>query len=157
MPNLGDIDRQSIAGAIGTGTHGTGLRLTGLSAGIRALRLVLADGSVVGCSPTQDPELFEAARLGLGALGIITELTIAVVPAFLLHAVERPEPLLSVLEQVDDAAESNDHFEFYWYPHTDRTQTKRNNRVPVGSAAEAAGGAGASGSTTTCSPTGSSR
>jgi len=134
LPNLGDIDRQSIAGAVGTGTHGTGLRLTGLSAGIRALRLVLADGSVVGCSPEQDPELFEAARLGLGALGIITELTMAVVPAFLLRAVERPEPLLSVLEQVDAAAESNDHFEFYWYPHTDRTQTKRNNRVPVGSA-----------------------
>ena len=134
LPNLGDIDRQSIAGAVGTGTHGTGLRLTGLSAGIRALRLVLADGSVVGCSPTQDPALFEAARLGLGALGIITELTIAVVPAFLLHAVERPEPLLSVLEQVDNAAESHDHFEFYWYPHTDRTQTKRNNRVPAGTA-----------------------
>ena len=134
LPNLGDIDRQSIAGAVGTGTHGTGLRLTGLSAGIRALRLVLADGSAVACSPTQDPELFEAARLGLGALGIITELTMAVVPAFLLHAVERPEPLLAVLEQVDDAAQSNDHFEFYWYPHTDRTQTKRNNRVPAGTA-----------------------
>jgi FAD-linked oxidoreductase len=134
LPNLGDIDRQSIAGAVGTGTHGTGLRLPGLSAGVRALRLVLADGSVVGCSPTQDPALFEAARLGLGALGVITELTLAVVPAFLLHAVERPEPLLSVLEQVDDAAESNDHFEFYWYPHTDRTQTKRNNRVPAGTA-----------------------
>ena len=136
MPNLGDIDRQSLAGATGTGTHGTGLRLTGLSAGIRALRIVLADGSVVGCSPTHDPELFEAARLGLGALGVITELTVAVVPAFLLHAVERPEPLLSVLEQVDDAAEHNDHFEFYWYPHTDRTHTKRNNRVPAGTVAK---------------------
>ena len=78
-------------------------------------------------------------------------------PAFLLHAVEQPEPLLSLLEHVDDAAERNDHFEFYWYPHTDRTQTKRNNRVPAGTAAEAAAARGASGSTTTCWPTGSSR
>ena len=90
LPNLGDIDRQSLAGATGTGTHGTGLRLTGLSAGIRALRIVLADGSVVECSPTREPELFQAARLGLGALGIVTEITVAVVPAFLLHAVETP-------------------------------------------------------------------
>ena len=132
LPNLGDIDRQSLAGATATGTHGTGLRLTGLSAGIRALRLVLADGSVVDCSPTREPELFQAARLGLGALGIVTEITLAVVPAFLLHAVERPEPLLDVLEHADVSAEANDHFEFYWFPHTDRTLTKRNNRVPEG-------------------------
>ena len=130
MPNLGDIDRQSIAGATGTGTHGTGLRLTGLSAGIRALRLVLPDGSVVDCSPDRDPELFQAARLGLGALGIVTEVTVAVVPAFLLHAIERPEPLAAVLDAFDAEVERNDHFEFYWYPHTDRALTKRNNRLP---------------------------
>src|SRR6476469_6931773 len=88
LPNLGDIDRQSLAGATGTGTHGTGLRLTGLSAGIRALRIVLADGSVVDCSPTQEPELFQAARLGLGALGVVTEITVGVGPAFLLHTAD---------------------------------------------------------------------
>jgi len=134
LPNLGDIDRQSLAGATGTGTHGTGLKLTGLSAGIRALRLVLADGSVVECSPTREPELFQAARLGLGALGIVTEITVAVVPAFLLHAVERPESLFDLLEHVDASAEANDHFEFYWFPHTDRALSKRNNRVPEGTA-----------------------
>ena len=134
MPNLGDIDRQSIAGAVGTGTHGTGLRLQGLSAGIRGLRLVLADGSVVECSAEAEPELFQAARLGLGALGVVTEITLAVVPAFLLHAVEKPEPLLEVLDHLDVVAETNDHFEFYWFPHTDRTLTKRNNRVPAGTA-----------------------
>ena len=93
LPNLGDIDRQSLAGATGTGTHGTGLRLTGLSAGIRALRIVLADGSVVECSPTREPELFQAARLGLGALGIVTEITVggrARLPAPRRRA---PEPL----------------------------------------------------------------
>ena len=132
LPNLGDIDRQSLAGATGTGTHGTGLRLTGLSAGIRALRLVLADGSVVECSPTHEPELFQAARLGLGALGIVTEITVGVVPAFLLHAVERPASLTEVLDGADADAEANDHFEFYWFPHTDRVLTKRNNRVPEG-------------------------
>jgi len=134
LPNLGDIDRQSLAGATGTGTHGTGLRLTGLSAGIRALRIVLADGSVVECSPTHEPALFQAARLGLGALGIVTEITVAVVPAFLLHAVERPESLTDVLAHAEVSAEANDHFEFYWFPHTDRAQTKRNNRVPEGTA-----------------------
>lgn len=132
LPNLGDIDRQSLAGATGTGTHGTGLRLTGLSAGIRALRIVLADGSVRECSPTREPELFQAARLGLGALGIITEITVGVVPAFLLHAVERPASLTAVLEHADADVEANDHFEFYWFPHTDRVLTKRNNRVPEG-------------------------
>ena len=132
LPNLGDIDRQSLAGATGTGTHGTGLRLTGLSAGIRALRIVLADGSVLECSPTREPELFQAARLGLGALGIVTEITVGVVPAFLLHAVERPASLTEVLERVDADVEANDHFEFYWFPHTDRVLTKRNNRVPDG-------------------------
>ncbi len=136
LANLGDVDRQSIAGATATGTHGTGLRLQGLSAGIRGLRLVLADGSVVDCSPRREPELFQAARLGLGALGVVTEITLAVVPAFLLHAVEKPEPLLDVLDHLDVVAETNDHFEFYWFPHTDRTQTKRNNRVPSGTSAK---------------------
>lgn len=135
LPNLGDIDRQSIAGALGTGTHGTGLRLTGLTGGVRGLRIVLADGSVVDCSAEHEPQLFEAARLGLGALGVVTEVTIAVVPAFMLHAVERPEPLAAVLERLDHDIETNDHFEFYWYPHTVRTLTKRNNRVDAGTAA----------------------
>ncbi|MDN5765673.1 MAG: FAD-binding protein [Humibacillus sp.] len=134
LPNLGDIDQQSIAGATATGTHGTGLGLTGLSAGIRALRIVLADGSIVDCSRTVEPDLFEAARLGLGALGVVTELTVAVVPAFLLHAVERPEPMAELLDHVDEAIEGNDHFEFYWFPHTDRALTKRNNRVADGTA-----------------------
>ncbi|HEU5144215.1 MAG TPA: D-arabinono-1,4-lactone oxidase [Dermatophilaceae bacterium] len=132
MPNLGDIDRQTLAGATATGTHGTGLRLPGLAAGVRALRIVLADGSAVACSPDHAPELFHAARLGLGALGVVTELTVAVVPAYLLEAHEKPERLSSLLEHVDDEIEGNDHFEFYWFPHTDRALTKRNNRVPVG-------------------------
>ena len=136
LPNLGDIDRQSVAGAIATGTHGTGLRFTGLAGGVRALRIVLADGSVADCSPKQEPDLFQAARLGLGALGVITEVTVEVVPAFLLQADERPEPLGAVLDTLDDEIESHDHFEFYWYPHTERTQVKRNTRVGPGAEAD---------------------
>ncbi len=132
MANLGDIDEQTIAGAIATGTHGTGAALTGLAGQVRALTMVLADGRIVRCSPTAEPELFAAARVGLGALGIVTDVTLQCTPAFLLQAVEAPEPLGEVLGRLDELVDGNDHFEFYWFPHTDRTLTKRNNRVPVG-------------------------
>src|SRR6266516_6949770 len=72
MTNLGDIDAQTVAGAISTGTHGTGITFGGLSTQVRALELVLADGSVVTCSAEVRPELFAAARVGLGALGVIS-------------------------------------------------------------------------------------
>ena len=132
LPNLGDIDRQTIAGALGTGTHGTGLGLTGLAAGVRRLRIALPDGRVVEASPEQEPELFQAARISLGALGIMTEVTLAVVPAFLLHAWETPEPLEPLLATIGSEAEGHDHLEFYWFPHTDRVQVKRNDRVVAG-------------------------
>ena len=132
LPNLGDIDRQSIAGALSTGTHGTGLRLGGLVAGVRRLRIALPDGQVVEASSDREPELFQAARISLGALGIITEVTLEVVPAFLLHARETPEPLLPLLASIGSEAESHDHLEFYWFPHTDRVQVKRNDRVTAG-------------------------
>ena len=136
LPNLGDIDRQSITGALATGTHGTGARLAGLAAQVRGLEVVLADGSVVRCSGQERPRLFQAARLGLGALGVITEVTLQCVPAFALHAQERPERLQDVLESLDHDAAANDHYEFFWFPHTDRTLTKRNNRVADGSPLE---------------------
>ena len=132
LPNLGDIDRQTVAGALGTGTHGTGLRLTGLAAGVRRLRIALPDGRVVEASPETEPELFQAARISLGALGIITEVTLGVVPAFLLRARETPEPLLPLLAAIGSEAERHDHLEFYWFPHTDRVQVKRNDRVEPG-------------------------
>ncbi|HEX5534337.1 MAG TPA: D-arabinono-1,4-lactone oxidase [Actinomycetales bacterium] len=130
MTNLGDIDRQTISGAVATGTHGTGARFGGLATQVVGLRVVLADGSVVECSEDREPELFAAARLGLGALGVVTELTLQCVPAFRLHADERPMPLQHVLQNLDELADGNDHFEFYWFPHTTRTLTKRNNRLP---------------------------
>jgi L-gulono-1,4-lactone dehydrogenase len=140
MANLGDIDAQTLAGALSTGTHGTGARLGGLATQIEAFELVLADGSVVPCSATSQPELFAAARIGLGALGVITTVTLRCVPSFTLLADERPVPVEEVLEQFDALAAANDHFEFYWFPYGRKALVKRNNRLSSGgSAAPGAG------------------
>jgi FAD-linked oxidoreductase len=133
MRNLGDIDRQTIAGAISTGTHGTGARLGGLASQVVGVRLVTAQGDVVEAAPDKRPDLFEVARLGLGSVGLLAAVTIDVVPAFRLRAVEEPWALDAILERLtgtDGLVEANDHFEFYWFPHTRRELTKRNNRVP---------------------------
>ncbi len=129
LPNLGDIDAQTVAGAISTGTHGTGARHGGIAAQVRALELVLADGSVRTCSPDADPELFSAARVGLGALGVLVTVVLQAVPAFRLHAREQALPLAAVLGDLDALADAHDHVEFYWFPHTDVAATKRNDRT----------------------------
>jgi FAD-linked oxidoreductase len=130
MPNLGDIDAQTIAGAISTGTHGTGARLGGIATAVAALELVLADGSVASCSAERHPDLFTAARVGLGALGVIAAVTLTCVPSFDLAADERPMPLGEVLERFDEFAAGNDHFEFYWFPYGKNALVKRNRRIP---------------------------
>lgn len=136
MRNLGDIDKQTVAGAISTGTHGTGARLGGLATQVVAVRLVTATGEVVDVSRDERPELFELARLGLGSVGVLAAVTIEVVPAFRLEAVEEPWALDDVLDGLDGLVDGNDHFEFYWFPHTRRALTKRNNRVADGEVAE---------------------
>ena len=130
LPNMGDIDRQSIAGATSTGTHGTGLAFGGLATMITAAVLVTGDGSVLRVSDTENAELLPAVRLGLGALGILVELELQLVPAYLLHAVEHPEPF-EVIDEFRARVENADHFELYWWPHTDRVMTKTNTRLPV--------------------------
>lgn len=130
MENLGDIDRQSISGAISTGTHGTGARFGGIATQIVGATLVTASGEILVVNETENPELVPAVALGLGALGILVEVTVQCVPAFVLHAVERPEPLESVLADLDRRVAETDHFEFYWFPHTDRAMTKTNTRLP---------------------------
>ena len=133
LTNMGDIAVQTVAGAIQTGTHGTGRDSGAISAQIHALELVLADGSVrtvAADSPNADDrDLFDAARVGLGAFGVVTAVTFRVEPAFLLRAREEPMPLDDVLAGFDEFVERNEHFEFYWFPHTGSTSTKRNNRV----------------------------
>ncbi|SDO50786.1 FAD-linked oxidoreductase [Nakamurella panacisegetis] len=129
LENMGDIDTQTVAGAISTGTHGTGTAFAGIAAQVTGLRLVLAGGGVVDCSGTVRPELFQAARIGLGAFGVLTEVTIRCVPAFLLAADEHPMPLAPVLEHFDQITAGADHVEFYWFPHTDTALVKSNTRL----------------------------
>ncbi len=128
MPNLGDIDAQTISGAISTGTHGTGARLGGIATQVAALELVLADGSVVTCSARERPELFAAATVSVGALGVISTVTLRCVPAFILAADERPMPLAEVTGRFSEFAADNQHFEFYWFPYGRNALVKRNNR-----------------------------
>ena len=130
MPNLGDIDRQSIAGATSTGTHGTGLRFGGISTQIVGATLVTGTGEVLTVSENENAELLPAVALGLGALGILIDVTLQCVPAFVLHAVERPEPVDEVVAALGERVEASDHFEFYWFPHTDVALTKTNMRLP---------------------------
>jgi L-gulono-1,4-lactone dehydrogenase len=134
MPNLGDIDAQTIAGAISTGTHGTGAGIGGLATFTEAVELVLADGSVVSCSASSRPDLFAAARVGLGALGVLSTVTLRCVPAFTLAADERPMPYEEVTERFAEFAADNDHFEFYWFPYGRHALVKRNNRTSSGGA-----------------------
>jgi L-gulono-1,4-lactone dehydrogenase len=131
LANMGDIDRQTIAGAISTGTHGTGSRFGGLATQIVALTLVTASGELLRVSETENTELLPAAAVGLGALGIVVEATIECVPSFRLRAVERPEPLADVLDNFALRAAAVDHFEFYWFPHTETALTKTNTRLPM--------------------------
>ncbi|MFJ4953636.1 D-arabinono-1,4-lactone oxidase [Streptomyces sp. NPDC088760] len=128
LTNMGDIMEQTVSGATSTGTHGTGRASASIAAQIKGLELVTADGSLLTCSEKQNPEVFAAARIGLGALGIVTAITFAVEPLFLLTAREEPMPFERVLAEFDQLWAENEHFEFYWFPHTGSTNTKRNNR-----------------------------
>jgi FAD-linked oxidoreductase len=132
LHNLGDIDRQTVAGAVATGTHGTGGRWASLSAQVAGLELVTGQGELVRAGPDGSPQeraLFAAGRLGLGALGILTTVTLLVEPAFSLQAVEEPMSWSRVVDGFDDLASAHHHFEAYWFPHTDRMLTKRNDRT----------------------------
>jgi FAD-linked oxidoreductase len=132
LTNLGDIDRQTVAGAIATGTHGTGAGFGGLATQVRGLTLVTPSGDVLRCDATHEPEVFSAARVGLGALGVVVEVTLQAVPAFALRAVEGPGTLTAAIEGFDELMTGTDHVEFYWFPHTDVTLLKCNTRVPLG-------------------------
>ncbi|MFF9495205.1 D-arabinono-1,4-lactone oxidase [Streptomyces flaveolus] len=128
LTNMGDIMEQTVSGATSTGTHGTGRDSASIAAQIKGLELVTADGSVLTCSEKENPEVYAAARIGLGALGVVTAITFAVEPVFLLTAREEPMPFERVLADFDELWAENEHFEFYWFPHTGSTNTKRNNR-----------------------------
>jgi L-gulono-1,4-lactone dehydrogenase len=118
LENLGDIDVQTVSGAISTATHGTGERFGNISSQVEALELVTADGNVVECSRESDSELWRAARVGLGSLGAIATITFRVVPAFTIRRHDHPLPLEETFARLDELAAANEHFEFYVFPHT---------------------------------------
>ena len=129
MENLGDIAYQSVAGAISTATHGTGARFGGIATQVVGMRVVTGEGEVVECSPDVEADLWSAARVGVGALGLVSTVTLQCVPAFRLHAVEEARRVDAVLEALDETVDGNDHFEFFWVPHTGWALTKTNRRT----------------------------
>lgn len=129
MENLGDIDRQTLAGAISTATHGTGERFRNLSAQVEAIELITADGAMLELSESSDPDAFRAARVGLGALGAIYSVTLRVVPPFRVDRVDRRRPLGETLDRLDELASGCDHFEFYVFPHTEWANCRESTRT----------------------------
>ena len=126
--NLGDIDRQTVAGSISTGTHGTGERFQNVSAQIDALELVTADGSLVAVDGS-DPDVLRAARVGIGSLGVIYSVIVRTVPAFTISRVDSPRPLAETLASLDELNAGTDHFEFYVFPHTDLALCRESRRT----------------------------
>jgi len=128
MENLGDIDRQTVAGAIATGTHGTGAKLRNISAQVEAIELVTADGTVRELDASGS-DLLRAARVSVGALGAVSAVTLRCVPAFVLERIDSPQPREAVLDGFDERAEANDHFELFTFPYADSALVLERNRV----------------------------
>ena len=129
LHNMGDIAEQTLAGAISTGTHGTGGVAAGLSAQVAGLELVTGTGEVLRATPGENADVLDLARLGLGALGILTTVTFRVEPLFLLEADERPMSWDEALDSFDEMVAGSHHVDLYWFPHTDRVLAKRNHRL----------------------------
>jgi L-gulono-1,4-lactone dehydrogenase len=127
--SLGDIDRQSLGGSLATATHGTGSRFRNVSAQVEALELVLGDGGALEVSAESDPDGFLAARVGLGALGIVYAVTLRTIPRFTIERVDNAKPLAETLERLDELVEANDHFEFYVFPHTQTALCRESRRT----------------------------
>lgn len=122
--NLGDINVQSISGAISTGTHGTGTRFGNLSTQVAGLTLVTASGEVLECSPEREPDVFKAAQVSVGTLGVIAKVHLRVVPAKRLHYQAYRKKLADCLANLEQYKQENSHFEFYWFPFTNSVQAK---------------------------------
>ena len=129
MENMGDINVQSIAGAISTGTHGTGVSLKSISNQVIGLKFINGKGDIISCSANQNTSLFKAAQVSLGCLGIITEVTLQCVPAYKLKLQNKKEKLEDVLITLQERNQQNRNFEFYWIPYTNTAWTKTSNIV----------------------------
>ena len=131
MENLGDIDRQSLAGAISTGTHGTGQTLRNISSQVSALRLVTASGDIIECSTEQETEIFKAAQVSLGALGVISTVTLRLRPAYRLRERTWILPYAACMAALPDLTAANRHCEFFWAPREDACAMKTLNETEL--------------------------
>lgn len=131
LHNMGDIAEQTLAGATSTGTHGTGGTAAGLAAQLAGLELVTGTGEVVRASAEENRDVLDVARVGLGALGILTSLTFRVEPLFVVEAHEQPMTWDEALSSYDDLVDAADHVDMYWFPHTDRLMVKQNVRTDL--------------------------
>jgi len=129
MSNLGDIAYQSIAGAVSTGTHGTGIGFGCLATQVVSARVISGEGEVIDCSPKKDSDLFGAAVIGVGSAGILSTVTLQLEKAFNLHALEMPMPFDFVMDNQDQFIHENEHFEYFCHPDVKLALTKRNNRT----------------------------
>lgn len=129
LHNMGDIDEQTVAGATSTGTHGTGGVVASLSAQIASFTIISGHGEEFTASPTSFREIYDTARVGLGALGILSEITLFVEPLFALDAHERPMTWGAMLASYDELTHDHHHVDAYWFPHTDLVMTKTNDRL----------------------------
>lgn len=129
--NLGRLDEQTLAGAISTGFHGTGIDYGIFATQVIELKLVDASGQLITCSAHENPELFKAALCGLGALGIIVEITFSVVPQFRLHAAERGYSYANIVHSFEGRARGSDHYEFSWFPDSPEVRTRRLTRLAL--------------------------
>lgn len=127
--NLGDINVQSIAGAVSTGTHGTGTQFAGIANQVVGLTLIDGQGRTWECDQFRNPELFQAARVSLGALGIISKVRLQTVPAYKLHYQSKRDQLDTCMGDLARHLEENRNFEFYWFPYSDRVQLKKMNET----------------------------
>jgi FAD/FMN-containing dehydrogenase len=135
VPNTGDVDVQTIGGAIATGTHGSGRRLGNLATMLVGGRLVDGRGEVVDFSAEHDPELVCAARVSLGALGILTRLRLALVPAYELRRREWCTTVDGCLAHLDELLERHRNVDFYWYPRSDEVKLRIGDRLEEADAA----------------------
>ncbi|MBM4382570.1 MAG: FAD-binding protein [Deltaproteobacteria bacterium] len=116
LSTMPDIDRQALAGSIATGTHGTGRTIGSLSSYVTGVRLVLASGDTLEATPDKHPEIFRAAQVSLGALGVITHVRLALEPAFRLRERNWTAPFEACMAQLESHVAQNRHFEFFWFP-----------------------------------------
>lgn len=127
LANMGDIDRQTLGGVIGTGTHGTGATLGSLSAQVAGFRLILANGDLLNCSATENPEIFAAGRVSMGMLGIMSEIAMHAVPSYKLVEKNFALPAADLFAQIDTLIAGNRHFEFFWFPYVEHAICKTLN------------------------------